>query len=169
MLNYTSNRAEGYAMHLDRRSVLAGAAAVGTAGLPGCTGDDGTGENCPTLPQEPRYGGWLAETSNYRRTCDFRGRDTATVTVGVEANQAFWGYGPAAIAILPQSTVRWEWNGRGGSHDVVERNGLFESGDPVDSETETFEVTFDQPGVFKYYCTPHRSQGMKGVVFVALE
>ncbi|WP_336343360.1 plastocyanin/azurin family copper-binding protein [Halalkalicoccus ordinarius] len=33
----------------------------------------------------------------------------------------------------------------------------------------TFEHTFDSPGVYKYYCTPHVAMGMKGAIFVGLE
>lgn len=155
-------------MDLNRRSVLAGAAAAGTGSLAGCFGDDAE-DDCPTLPQEPAYAGWLEKTSNYSKTCDFRGQDTAEVTVGVKANNAYWGFGPAAIAVTPETTVTWTWNGRGGSHDVVELEDRFDSGTPADSGSKTFEVTFDTPGVYKYFCTPHRSQDMKGAVFVALE
>lgn len=155
-------------MDLDRRSVLAGAAALGAAGVAGCFGDEPT-EDCPSLPQEPAYGGWLETTSNYEETCDHRDADEADVAVGVRANGAYWGFGPAAVAVSPGATVRWTWTGRGGTHDVYERNEVFASGKPVDRDGETFEVTFDEPGVFKYACRPHQSQGMKGVVFVALE
>lgn len=155
-------------MRLNRRSLLAGAA-MGMASVAGCMGGDDPDDGCVMLPEEPRYGGWMEDTSNYRHTCDFRSEDTVVVTVGVQANDAYWGYGPVAVAVSPGATVRWVWNGRGGAHDVVERDGRFDSGDPVDSETKTFEVTFETPGVFRYYCGPHRSQGMKGAVFVALE
>jgi plastocyanin len=37
--------------------------------------------------------------------------------------------------------------------------GLLESGD-------TFEVTFDRPGTYEYYCIPHESEGMKGTIVV---
>lgn len=143
---------------------------LGAVGLAGCTGDDGgDGEDCLGLPQEPDYAGWFDDTSNYRETCDFRESDTVDVAVGVRANDAYWGFEPAAVAVTPGTTVRWEWTGRGGAHDVQENNGVFDSGRPVDREDATFQITFDEPGVYKYFCSPHRTQGMKGVVFVALE
>lgn len=157
-------------MGYDRRSVLRGAAALGAVSLSGCGGDGSeNGEDCPGLPQEPDYAGWFDDTSNYQETCDFRASDTVDVRVGARGNDAYWAYEPAAVAISPGATVRWEWTGRGGTHDVQENNGVFDSGRPVDSEEATFEITFSEPGVYKYFCSPHRTQGMKGAVFVALE
>ena len=40
----------------------------------------------------------------------------------------------------------------------------FTSGDLVDGPGHTFEQVFADPGVFKYYCSPHKSMGMKGAV-----
>jgi plastocyanin len=34
------------------------------------------------------------------------------------------------------------------------------------TEGETFSVTFDTPGTYRYYCIPHRSEGMTGTVIV---
>ena len=31
---------------------------------------------------------------------------------------------------------------------------------------EAFEWTFDEPGTYRYYCIPHRSDGMEGSVVV---
>ena len=31
---------------------------------------------------------------------------------------------------------------------------------------ETFEWTFDEPGTYRYYCIPHRGDGMEGSVVV---
>jgi plastocyanin len=36
---------------------------------------------------------------------------------------------------------------------------LIQSGD-------TFDVTFEQPGTYEYYCIPHESAGMKGTIVV---
>lgn len=155
-------------MEHSRRSVLACTAGLGAAGIAGCSGDDGS-EDCTDLPQEPAYGGWFSETTNYERTCDFREQDEVDVAVGARGNQGYYAYAPAAIAVTTETAVRWEWTGRGGSHDVQELNGVFDSGSPKDGEDVSFEVTFEDPGLFKYFCSPHRSLGMRGAVFVALE
>jgi plastocyanin len=31
---------------------------------------------------------------------------------------------------------------------------------------ESFEITFDEPGEYNYYCEPHRGAGMVGKVIV---
>lgn len=158
-------------MELDRRAVLSSVAGLGAAGVAGCTGGDdgGDGEDCPSLDQEPTYGGWFEETTNYEATCDLREADTVTVDVGARGNQGFYAYSPAAVAVTTGTTIEWQWTGKGGSHDVQELNGVFDSGSPKDSDERTYERTFESPGLFKYFCSPHRSLGMRGAVFVALD
>lgn len=152
---------------------MAFAAAVGLAG---CTGratettraTEATTE-CVALPSEPNYKGWFDGVENYHHTCDMRGQERVTVTVGANGNDAHWAFEPAAVAVTPGTTVVWEWTGKAGAHDVVSEKGTFESGDPTDEAGTTFEHTFDSPGIYKYVCTPHEAMGMKGAVFVALE
>lgn len=31
---------------------------------------------------------------------------------------------------------------------------------------ETYEVTFDEPGTYEYFCIPHESEGMRGKIVV---
>jgi len=80
------------------------------------------------------------------------------------------GFGPDDITIQPGDTVRWTWeapvphvhtvtSGIGGIYD-----GLFSSGNH--SAPYTFEHTFSSPGTFDYYCVPHFTMGMVGVVRV---
>jgi halocyanin-like protein len=64
------------------------------------------------------------------------------------------------------TTVTWEWTGEGGAHNVVHEDGDFDSGSAVDSDSETYEYTFDSTGTYEYYCSPHETVGMKGVVVV---
>ncbi len=63
--------------------------------------------------------------------------------------------------------------------DLPDEAGYFASGG-ADSESEArdslsdglvdpgeiFEVTFDDPGTYKYFCIPHESSGMKGTIIV---
>lgn len=156
-------------MTTTRRSYLqaVGALALATA-LAGCTrGTAGTPKPEPIayLPTEPAYDGWFADVRNYRGTVDARGDSAVTVTVGAKNSLGHFSFAPAAVAVRPGTTVTWEWSGNGGSHDVVALDGAFRS--PYTDRTgTTFSHTFDAPGVYKYYCTPHRGMGMKGAVVV---
>lgn len=159
-------------MATTRRDFLKAAgivAVVGAAGLAGCTGGATTRQpSGPELPNEPNYKGWFDNTSNYDHTRDMRGQDTVTIQVGTEGNMGEYGFGPAAVAVSPHTTVTWEWTGGGGDHNVVADQGTFNSGPPVADAGTTFQFTFDRPGVYKYVCEPHEMMGMKGAVFVAL-
>ena len=164
---------------LTRRTFVGGTVAV-VAGMAGCSGGgtasgedessaggdepgtaDGGGSAAPDGVEE-----YLANTDNYDGVVDETGSSEVTVAVGVEANGSNFGFGPAAVRVSAGTTVVWEWNGLGSSHNVVEENGSFES-ELVAEEGHTFSRTFEEPGVVRYYCTPHRTMGMKGVVVVA--
>ncbi|MFB6128562.1 MAG: halocyanin domain-containing protein [Halorhabdus sp.] len=134
-----------------------GAAAAGAVGSAAAQAGGG--------PQ-PDYGGWFSNVSNFSGTVDRRGQDAVTVEVGVEANGNYWGFGPPAVRVDPDTTVTWEWTGRGGAHNVVAENDDYSSGAPTAQAGATFEQTFDAAGIHKYYCDPHRSAGMKGAVVV---
>lgn len=112
--------------------------------------------------------GWFAETSNANGVVDRRGADVVSVTVGSAANGGDWGFDPAAVRVDPGTTVRWEWTGNGGAHNVVAEGGAFES-DLVQEAGHTFEWTPESAGVTTYYCGPHQSMGMKGAVIAGDE
>ncbi|ESP88581.1 halocyanin domain-containing protein [Candidatus Halobonum tyrrellensis] len=143
-----------------RRAVLAGVGATGLAALAGCASSAG-GSDTPT--GESEYGGWMRAVSNYEgETADRTGDSEVRVTVAPEGD---YTYAPAAVAVSPGTTVVWEWTGGPTSHDVAEADGGYAS-DLHTSEDATFSHTFEEAGVSKYYCTPHRNLGMKGVVEV---
>ncbi|MFC6733881.1 halocyanin domain-containing protein [Haladaptatus sp. DYSN1] len=153
-------------MTLTRRSYLQGVGAlalVGTASLAGCS--EATAESGTKLTTEPGYDGWFNDVGTYRGTFDLRNQSSVTVTVGAKDSLGHFKFAPAAIAVSPGTTVRWEWSGKGGSHDVVALDGGFKS-PMTDRAKATFTHTFDALGIYKYYCTPHRSMGMKGAVVV---
>jgi halocyanin-like protein len=119
-----------------------------------------------TAAAQPSFDGWLSDVTNYSEVVDRTGSSEVTVEVGVEGNGGAFGFGPAAVQVDPGTTVVWEWNGEGGQHNVVaESGGDFES-ETVAEAGFTFEQTFEEEGVVQYYCQPHRSLGMKGVVVV---
>jgi halocyanin-like protein len=106
----------------------------------------------------------LSDVSNFGGVEDMRGSDQVTVRVGVEANGGPYGYGPAAVHVDNGATVQFEWTGNQ-EHNVVHQDGDFES-DLYTAPGVNYEYTFDEDGIYNYYCTPHRGLGMKGSVVV---
>jgi len=142
-----------------RRTLLSSASGAAAAGAV-------AGASTPGLAQERPYGGYLGDTSNFGgTTVDMTGRSEVTVSVGAEGNDGVFAFSPPAIRVDPGTTVVWEWTGQGGSHNVVDEDGAFES-ELASEEGATFEQTFEDAGLARYYCSPHRGLGMKGVVAV---
>ncbi|QGN06641.1 halocyanin domain-containing protein [Halorhabdus sp. CBA1104] len=142
-------------------TVAGGTAAAGAAGTAAAQEEDGGGGG-----GKPDYGGWLSDVGNFSTTEDFRGQDEVTVEVGVEGNGDYWAFGPPAMYVDTGTTVVWEWTGQGGGHNVVGENDDYSSGPSTGEAGTTFERTFDEAGIHKYYCDPHLSVGMKGAVVV---
>jgi halocyanin-like protein len=127
-----------------RRELLAAVGTASAAGLAGCTG--------VLLP-----GG-----DDDVETVDATGEETVSVAVGAEGGFSF---APAALRIDVGTTVVWEWTGVGGSHNVIDRGGAFESGLAA-AEGHTFEHEFSASGTYEYLCTPHQTRDMEGTVEV---
>ncbi len=143
-----------------RRTVIRAAVAGGAAAATG-----GAAVSTAAAQSSGGLSAWFSNTSNYDGVVDETGSSSVTVKVGTEANGGAFGYGPAAVRVDPGTTVTWEWTGNGGSHNVVADSGAFES-ELVGDAGHTFEHTFEESGVFKYACTPHKAMGMKGAVVV---
>ncbi|KTG07779.1 hypothetical protein AUR64_02775 [Haloprofundus marisrubri] len=152
-----------------RRAYLkaAGAVTLGLSVLAGCSArgapDSPSG---PLLASEPAYGDWFSGVDAYEGTFDMREQSSVTVTVGAKDRMGYFSFDPAAVAVSPGTTITWEWSGEGGGHDVVELDGRFSSGALADHAGHTFSHVFDDPGIYPYYCTPHRAMGMRGAVYV---
>ncbi len=161
----------------DRRTVLRGLGTVAVAGvLAGCGGgggsdgsdgedggSDGSGSSSGVPSEVEEY---LSDVGNFEGSLeDATGQSEVTVQVGTEANGGNFGFTPAAVRVDAGTTVAWEWTGKGGSHNVVDEDGAFES-ELVDEEGYTFEHTLEESGVSLYFCTPHKGVGMKGAVVV---
>jgi halocyanin-like protein len=165
---------------------MLGVTAAITAGLAGCSGgsgdgsddgnggsdgsdgdgsDDGGSDGSGDGGSTPSFDGYLSETSNYDGVADRTGSEEVTVTVGTEVHGGNCGVGPAAIRVSTGTMVVCEWNGKGSLHNVVAEDGSFQS-EQVQEAGHTFSQTFEEAGTVKYYCTPHESLGMKGVVVV---
>ncbi|MCU4743113.1 halocyanin domain-containing protein [Halobacteria archaeon AArc-m2/3/4] len=124
-------------------------------------GDDGNGD--AGNGEEYDFDGWFDDVGYYDGVHDMTGESEVTVMNGT--GSAGYEYDPAAIKVDPGTTVVWEWTGAGGGHTVTAEEGDFDSG-MLTGEGETFEHTFDEEGVYTYYCEPHRNMGQKGAVVV---
>ncbi|SNR51859.1 halocyanin domain-containing protein [Halorubrum vacuolatum] len=157
---------------LSRRRYVAGTGAVMTLGaLAGCAGDDGNDAGDPDDGAEEapaEIDEFLADARLYDGTiADHTGEDQVEVAVG--GGDDGLAFDPAAIRIDAGTTVRWEWTGAGGEHNVESDEGSvteFSSGDAVAEEGETYEYTFEDEGNVLYVCTPHIGVGMLGAIEV---
>ena len=128
---------------------LAAAGATGTAGAQGSA-----------------YEGYLEDEGTWGgETVDATGMEQVTVRVGAQGNGGNYAFDPPAMEVEPGTTIIWEWTGEGGGHNVVSEADEFES-ELTGEEGFTFEYTFEEEGIHKYYCNPHKGEGMKGAVVV---
>ena len=132
-----------------RRALVGSCGAASLALLAGCAGLTGGsgGGGAGAVDADP---------------VDRTGRETVEVAVGAGNGLAFE---PANVRVDPGTTVVWEWTGEGGGHNVVDVDGAFES-ELTDEAGHTFEYTFAEVGTVEYVCTPHQTQGMRGMIEV---
>ena len=158
----------GNRVRRSRRQILAGTGAALVAGLAGCSGGDGSGGN------GNGNGNGNGDGSNGDENGDNGMEDDRTEDaeeVNVEANN----FNPQIMELEPGTTVRWEH--RGATHTVTfyhednERQQRVPEGvEAVDEDinpgSEFYEFTFEEPGVYDYFCQEHPEQ-MIGSIIVA--
>ncbi|MFC7077392.1 halocyanin domain-containing protein [Haloarcula halophila] len=153
-----------------REFVRTAGGAAGTAAALSATGSAAAQEDGGGGQTVPDYGGYLGQVGNFdgpTSTVDATGQDTVTVEVGVQANGGAYGFGPPAVHVDNGATVQWEWTGEGGGHNVVQDNGeTLDSGSAVSSSGVNYEHTFEEDGIYTYYCVPHEGLQMKGAIAV---
>lgn len=91
--------------------------------------------------------------------------DTATVKMGTDSGML--AFEPSTVTIKAGDTVKWVNNKLPPHNIVFEGDAANKSHDQLMfSPGESYEVTFDTPGTYSYYCAPHRGAGMAGKVVV---
>jgi len=82
---------------------------------------------------------------------------------------------PKEISVCKGDTVKWIIN-KAGPHNVVFDEEAIPKGvsqeaismeGQIGEEGDSFEMSFDVAGTYEYYCEPHRSAGMNGILKVA--
>ena len=112
----------------------AGAGAADGHDMDGGEGGEATGEQVSIVA-----GAWTAQ--DLGSADEFAdGEDPADYSVNV-------------LTIPVGTTVTWTNDDPGMIHTVTSVDGLFDSG--FFNEGETWSYTFDEPGEFEYFCTPH--------------
>jgi len=118
--------------------------------------------------EQPDWGGWLDGVDGGFE--DARGNDEVTVDVGASGNGGNLAFAPAGLWVDPGTTVKWEWTGEGGGHNVIDEEGPadLDSGAAVSEAGVNYQFTFeeDHAGITKYFCQPHKGLGMLGAVAV---
>lgn len=150
-----------------RRALLTAGGVAAVSALAGCLFGDDEGDYYDGeafVDDEPAYDGHL-EGIDHPGTVDWTGASNDEAIIYVGTGLEGMGYAPRSVRVTVGSTVTWEWTGDGGRHDVVDTDGAFDSGE-LHEEGATFAFTFDEPGTYTYYCTPHRHRGMKGALEV---
>ncbi len=88
--------------------------------------------------------------------------DEVAVEGVTQVRQEDFAFAPANIVVEVGTTVTWT-NHDGVGHTVTSEGGG-ELQSPLLDRNETFSHTFDEPGLYRYYCEPHPS--MQGLVTV---
>jgi halocyanin-like protein len=115
----------------------------------------------------PEADEWLWGIEGYEgEVTDRTDADAVTIRVGTEGYRGPFRFDPLLVKLSPGTTVRFEWTSEGGPHNVA-----FQEADVRFGEIETepgvhFEHTFEEPGVYRYACEPHRAIGQRGALVV---
>jgi plastocyanin len=125
-----------------RRAVLGAVSAMALTGLAGCFANDDGG--APTT-------------------------EGNTVVVGPDGQYV---YEPAELTVAPGESVTWSW--ASANHNVVPSSqpddanwsGTEGGASETYDDGYTYEYTFETPGTYEYYCSPHEGLGMIGTVVV---
>jgi halocyanin-like protein len=155
---------------LSRRGFLratAGATAATAATGAATAAEEDGGDGGDGGGGAPAFGDWFSDVGNYDgEVVDARGQDEVTVSVGAEGNGGNYAFDPPAIHVDTGTTVIWEWTGQGQQHNVVAETGGDYESELTGEAGFTFEHTFEESGISRYYCVPHRGLGMKAAVVV---
>lgn len=89
-----------------------------------------------------------------------------TFTVKMGADNGMLAFDPANLTVTAGDTVKWV-NNKLPPHNIIFEGDSTKSHDQLlFSPGEAYEVTFDTPGTYNYYCAPHRGAGMAGKITV---
>lgn len=88
---------------------------------------------------------------------------TYEVKMGTDKGQL--AFEPKVLTVKAGDTVRWI-NNKAYPHNVVFSDPNLSHPKLLLKPNQVVETTFNQPGEYDYYCTPHRGAGMVGRIIV---
>lgn len=164
-------------MRTSRRNLLRGLSTLSVAAaVAGCNGDENgdspdSGDDSDSGP-ESRVDSYLTENDAnlYEGTIeDLTGEEEVTIAVG--AGDDGLAYDPPAARIDLDTTVVWEWTGRGGQHNINSESDIgsdfeYASGELIGEAGHTWSYQFEETGAAVYYCEAHRAVGHHGGLVV---
>ena len=75
-------------------------------------------------------------------------------------------FSPSEISIMEGDTACFFWQGQLLAHNAVERNGVFDSGEPERDVDYSFKFEIGMNGTYEFVCEPHESANMIGEIIV---
>ena len=75
-------------------------------------------------------------------------------------------FSPDTITLMEGDTIQFFWENQLLPHNAVERDGLFDSGEPAKECEYTYTFNVGENGTYEYVCEPHESVGMIGTIIV---
>jgi plastocyanin len=75
-------------------------------------------------------------------------------------------FSPSSVTIEEGQTIRFFWSGQALPHNAVERNGVFDSGEPQRNVNYSFTFERGMNGTYEFVCEPHEAFGMVGTIIV---
>ena len=87
-----------------------------------------------------------------------------TFTITVDSNNL--RFSPSTITIDEGDSVQFLWSGEALAHNAVEESGVFDSGDTSRDVDYTFTFEIGTAGEYNFFCEPHESVGMTGMITV---
>jgi len=75
-------------------------------------------------------------------------------------------FSPSEVTITEGDIVRFFWQGQLLAHNAVEKNGIFDSGDPERDVDYSFKFEIGTNGTYDFVCEPHESANMVGKIIV---
>ncbi|MDY6778708.1 MAG: plastocyanin/azurin family copper-binding protein [Candidatus Nanohaloarchaea archaeon] len=159
---------DDYSIDLERRDYLKLSGAVGLAGLAGCVN--------PPQSEENKHHGQNEHGKHHEHSNDHYSEPQPHAEVEMYTEGQEYHFSPHVAWVEEGGTVTW--HNKSGAHtttaysednDTVQR--IPDDAESWDSgllteKDATYEHTFEEAGVYDYFCSPHEGKGMLGSIIV---